>query len=135
MSERVRKMLDLKVREAPFKLRMADQTIAEPLGMVDQVPIRVGGVKFETAFMVLDVGEAYEMLLGRPWLKAAGAVHDWDTGELTMKLKSKKLFIDTRPTTVPVAYRPDQVYIAEPAQLIAKLNLTGIMPVATLDLN
>ena len=87
MSEKVRKMLDLKVREAPFKLRMADQTIAEPLGMVDQVPIRVEGVKFKTAFMVLDVGEAYEMLLGRPWLRAAGAVHDWGIGELTMKLK------------------------------------------------
>ena len=42
MSEKVRKILDLKVREASFKLRMADQTIAKPLGMVDQVPIRVG---------------------------------------------------------------------------------------------
>ena len=59
--------------------------------------------------MVLDVGEAYEMLLGRPWLRAAGAVHDWGTGELTMKLKLKKVSIDTRPTTVPVACRPDQV--------------------------
>ena len=32
--------------------------------MIENVPIRVGGVKFETLFLVLDVGEAYYMLLG-----------------------------------------------------------------------
>lgn len=69
---------------APFKLRMADHTISEPLGMVDKVPIRVGGVKFEASFLFLDVGEAYNMLLGRPWLRTTNAVHDWGTDELTM---------------------------------------------------
>lgn len=85
--------------------------------------------------MVLDVGEAYEMLLGRPWLRAAGSVHDWGTSELTMQLKSKKMSIDTRPTIVPIAYRPDEMYIAESAQIITKLKSTGIMPIVTLDLN
>lgn len=103
MSKKPKKMLDIKVREAPFKLRMADQTVSEPLGMVDQVPIRVGGVRFETDFMVLEVGEAYEMLLGRPCLRAARAIHDWGTEELTMQLKNKKVSIDTRPTTILVA--------------------------------
>ena len=91
MSERIRKLLDLKIKMAPFKLRMADQTISEPLGMVDKVPIRVGGVKFETSFLILDVGEAYDMLLGRPWLRTANAVHDWGTDELTMQMGSRKV--------------------------------------------
>lgn len=135
MSERVRRLLDLQVKAAPFKLRMADQTVSEPLGMVTQVPIRVGGVKFEASFLILDVGEAYDMLLGRPWLRAAGAVHDWGTDELTMQMGPKTVSISTRPVTVPVKCRPGQMYLAEPDQMWSKLKSSGIMPVATLDLN
>ena len=63
MTKKVRKMLDLELQEAPFQLRMADQTIAKPLGMVKQVPIRVGVVEFETTFIILNIGEAYDMLM------------------------------------------------------------------------
>ena len=62
---------------------MADQAITEPLGMVENIPIRTAGVKFEASFLILEVGNSYHMLLGRPWLRAAGAVHDWGTDELT----------------------------------------------------
>lgn len=135
MSKKIQKMLDLKVREAPLKLRMADQNVFKPLGMVDQVPIQVWGVKFETAFMVLDVGEAYEMLVGRPRLRAVRAVHDLGTKELTMQLKSKNMSIDIAPTTILVAYRPGQLYIAEPAQVLTKLKTIGIVSIGMLDLN
>lgn len=99
------------------------------------MPIRVGGVKFKTAFLVLDVTEAYEMLLGRPWLRAAGAIHDWGTGELTMQLKNNKVSVDTRPTTVPIACRPSLVHITEPTEVLARLKTTGIGPAKTMDLN
>ena len=68
-------------------------------------------------------------------MRAAGAVHDWGTDELTMQMDSRKVSISTRPTTLPVGCRPGQMYIAEPEQMWSKLKLTGIMPVATLDIN
>ena len=37
--------------------------------------------------------------------------------------------------SVPVKCRPGQMYIAEPDQMWNKLKSSGIMPVATLDLN
>ena len=114
MTEKVRKTLDLQIQEAPFQLRMADQTIAKPLGMVNQVPIRVGGVEFETTFIILNIGEAYDMLLGRPWLRAAGAVHDWGADKLAIELNSRKVSIDTRPATVPVSNRPGLMYMVTP---------------------
>ena len=66
MSKRVRKQLDLKYKPAPFKLRMADQTVSHPVGIVENVPIRVAGIKFETSFLILEVGDSYDVLLGRP---------------------------------------------------------------------
>ena len=46
MSERIRKLLELTCIPAPFQLRMANQTLAEPHGMVVDVPIRLAGIKF-----------------------------------------------------------------------------------------
>lgn len=53
--ERIKKFVDLKHKLALFKLRMANQMVSEPLGMVKTVHIQVGGVEFETTFLVLDV--------------------------------------------------------------------------------
>ena len=64
MSEKVRKQLELQSKPAPFKLKMANQTITDPLGMVENVPIRIAGVKFEASFLILEVGDSYDMMLG-----------------------------------------------------------------------
>ena len=80
---------------------MADQTVSDPVGLVENIPIKVAGVKFETSFLVLEVGDSYDILLGRPWLRTAGAIHDWGTNELTMKVGTKKITVSTSSTTVP----------------------------------
>ena len=46
MSEKARKLLELTCVPSPFQLRMANQTLAEPHGMVTDVPIRIAGIKF-----------------------------------------------------------------------------------------
>lgn len=135
MSERVRKYLGLQYKPAPFKLRMANQAISEPLGMVEDVPIRVAGVKFEASFLILDVGNCYDMLLGRPWLRTAGAVHDWGTDELTMNLGTRKITISTLTTEVPKESRPGDIFVSEPQELWKKLAESNIVPIDTLDLN
>ena len=102
MSEQVRIRLGLQSRPAPFQLRMANQMITEPLGMVENIPIRTAGVKFEASFLILNVGNSYDMLLGRrPWLRATRAVHDWGIDELTIKWGNKKIIISTSVTEVP----------------------------------
>ena len=135
MSERVRKLLELKCKPAPFRLRMADQTVSDPVGLVENIPIKVAGVKFETSFLVLEVGDSYDILLGRPWLRTAGAIHDWGTDELTMKVGTKKITVSTSSTTVPEKVRPEEIYWSEPQELWKKLEASNIVPLATVDLN
>eukprot|EP00250_Pteridium_aquilinum_P030169 c40771_g1_i1 orf=120-527(+) len=135
MSERVRKLLDLKCKPTPFRLRMADQTISDPVGMVENIPIKVGGVKFETSFLILEVGDSYDVLLGRPWLRTAGAIHDWGTNELTMKIGTKKITVSTSSTTVPEKERLEEIYWSEPQELWKKLEAINIVLLATVDLN
>ena len=101
MSERIKKQLDVKCKSAPFRLQMADQMVSGPVGMVENVPIRVAGVKSETSFLILEVGDSYDVFLGRRWLRTIGAIHDWGTYELTMKIGTKKVTVLTSSTTVP----------------------------------
>ena len=135
MSERVRKLLELKCKPAPFRLRMADQTVSDPVGLVENIPIKVAGVKFETSFLVLEVGDSYDILLGRPWLRTSGAIHDWGTEELTMKVGTKKITVSTSSTTVPEKVKPEEIYWSKPQELWKKLEASNIVPLATVDLN
>ena len=50
-----------------------------------------GGVQIWTSFLVLEVGDAYDMLLDRPWLRAVGVVHDCKTNQLTMQGKVEEI--------------------------------------------
>lgn len=79
MSKRVKKSMELKCKPAPFRLRIPNQTILDPFEMVENAPIRVGGVIFEATFLLLEIGDAYDMHLGRPSLRVVGVMHDWDT--------------------------------------------------------
>ena len=135
MSARVCKLLGLTCKAAPFQLRMANQTVAEPQGLVEDVPIRVGGVRFNTSFLVLDVGEAYDMLLGRPWLRAAGAVHDWKTDKLKMQDSKRTVVISTALAEIPKSRRPGDIYIAEASDIWKKLEANLIIPMTVVDLN
>lgn len=77
MSEQTRRSLGItEVKETPFRVRMADQRIVQSLGLVGNIPVKAGGMKFSASFLILDVGHSYSMLLGRPWLKVANALHD-----------------------------------------------------------
>ena len=51
------------MKEAPFRVRMADQRVVQPLGLVENIQVKEGGAKFLVNFLVLDVGNAYSMLL------------------------------------------------------------------------
>ncbi|MCO5580583.1 hypothetical protein L7F22_034453 [Adiantum nelumboides] len=135
MSEALRIHPDLKLKPAPFRLKMADQTVTNSLGLVEEVSIRRAGVKFETSFLVLKVGKSYYIRLGRPWLRAAGVVHDWETDELTMKTGNKRVTVSTSTTRIPGASRLGEILMTETQELWEKLEAINIVSMETLDLN
>lgn len=73
---------------APFLVRMADQRVAQPTGIVRNVPMRVGELDYRITLVILKIERSkrpYQVLLGRPWLKEAKAKHDWESNELTIQ--------------------------------------------------
>ena len=58
MLKKVLQNLGLTPAPAPFQLQMANQAIAEPCGMVEDVLTQISGIKFLRSFLVLKVGEA-----------------------------------------------------------------------------
>ncbi len=76
-----------KPKLAPYNLRMADQTITKPVGLIRDLKIYVHGIPYITTFTVLHnsvVDSSYSML-GRPWLKDAKVAHDWGNNIVTIQ--------------------------------------------------
>lgn len=80
ITEEERKRLGLKnPQSAPFRLRMADQTVVDPVGMIRTVKIHIHGIPYLITLTIIknkEVNEAYSMLLGRPWLIDAKVNYD-----------------------------------------------------------
>ncbi|XP_057532890.1 uncharacterized protein LOC130810779 [Amaranthus tricolor] len=70
------KMGDLKVTN--ITLQMADRSVKYPLGILEDIPVRVGKFYIPVDFVVLDMEEDRQIsiILGRPFLHTAGAVID-----------------------------------------------------------
>ncbi|XP_075096364.1 uncharacterized protein LOC142174464 [Nicotiana tabacum] len=54
-------------------VRAFDDIKRDTIGEIDLV-LTIGPVNFEVTFQVLDMDTSYNLLLGRPWIHAAGAV-------------------------------------------------------------
>ncbi|XP_042426118.1 uncharacterized protein LOC122013982 [Zingiber officinale] len=59
-------------------LQLADHSCRYPMGIVEDVPVEVGGCIVPTDFIILDMEEDPKILiiLGRPFLSTAGAIID-----------------------------------------------------------
>ena len=71
----------------PFSIKLVDQRRVTPLGLVKNVPIRVVGIKFLIAFVVMDLplhSSSFSVLLGKPWLKVVVVMHDWENNTLVL---------------------------------------------------
>ncbi|XP_056695038.1 uncharacterized protein [Spinacia oleracea] len=67
---------------------MADRSIKYPLGILEDVPVRVGKFYIPVDFVVLDIEEDSQIpiILGRPFLCTASAVIDVKSGSLTLSV-------------------------------------------------
>ncbi|MCO5591948.1 hypothetical protein L7F22_045941 [Adiantum nelumboides] len=79
---------------APFQVKMADQRRIQPLGIVRNTVIEIGGLKFKVNFVVLQLEESsqsYPMILGRPWLRAAKVKQHWGADYVVLRQGKKKV--------------------------------------------
>ncbi|XP_074288308.1 uncharacterized protein LOC141613470 [Silene latifolia] len=68
-------------------LQMADRSVRRPLGILEDVPVKVGKFFIPVDFIVLDIAEdtRTQIILGRPFLCTAGAIIDVKLGRLTLE--------------------------------------------------
>ena len=69
-------------------LQMADRTMAQPEGVLEDVLIKVGNFIFPVDFVIMDMKEDTQvpLLLGRPLLATRAALIDVKKRELTLKV-------------------------------------------------
>ena len=69
-------------------LQMADRTLAQLEGILEDVLIKVGKFIFPVDFVVIDIEEDKQvpLLLGRPFLAIGAALIDVKNGELTLRV-------------------------------------------------
>ncbi|XP_070010723.1 uncharacterized protein [Nicotiana sylvestris] len=74
-------------RATSMRLQMADRTMKRPLGIVDDVLVRVDKFILPADFVILDCEVDYELpiILGIPFLSNGKALVDVEAGELTFR--------------------------------------------------
>ena len=93
MSFSLYKRLELnKLTPTEISLQMANKSTALPIGICEDVPVVVANVTILTDFVILDMPEDDNMsiILGRPFLNAAGAVIDCNKSKVTFHVHGKQ---------------------------------------------
>ncbi|XP_070034890.1 uncharacterized protein [Nicotiana tomentosiformis] len=82
-----------KPRPISMRLQMADRTMKRPLGVIEDVLVRVDKFILPTDFVILDCEVHFEVpiILGRPLLTTGKALCDVEGEELTFLVGDKKL--------------------------------------------
>ncbi|XP_070050385.1 uncharacterized protein [Nicotiana tomentosiformis] len=94
MSYSVFKTLGIgKPRPTSMRFQMADRTIKKPLGIIDDVLVRVDMFILPADFVILDCEVDYvvPIILGRPFLATGKALIDVESGELTFRVGDEKV--------------------------------------------
>ncbi|XP_070022458.1 uncharacterized protein [Nicotiana sylvestris] len=82
-----------KPRPTSLRLQMVNRTMKRPLGVIEDVLVRVDKLILPANFVILDCEVDYEVLiiLGRPFLAMGKAKVDVETGELTFRVGDEKV--------------------------------------------
>lgn len=74
---------------------MTEHSIRESIGLAEKDPIKVAGIKYKVTFVVINTTRSYNMLLGRPWLRMTGTIHDWGTNEIMIQVGKAQITVST----------------------------------------
>ncbi|XP_045804300.1 uncharacterized protein LOC123897629 [Trifolium pratense] len=105
------------LRPTKMSIQFADRSVKYPLGILENVPVRVGQFYIPTDFIVMDIREDSNtpIILGRPFLATAGAVIDVKEGKLTFVVGEEKAeFILTQLMKAPAI--DDSCYMVDVIQ-------------------
>ena len=61
-------------------IKLADRTTTRSVGVVKDLKVKTFGITYHVWFVVMDFKnpiDSYDIILGRPFLRAARVVHDW----------------------------------------------------------
>ncbi|XP_070021749.1 uncharacterized protein [Nicotiana sylvestris] len=83
----------VQLRATSMRLQMAERTMKRPLGIIDDVLVRVDKFIWPTNFLILDCEVDYEVpiILGRPFLATGKTLVDVEVGELTFRVGDEKV--------------------------------------------
>ncbi|XP_071687278.1 uncharacterized protein [Rutidosis leptorrhynchoides] len=91
-------------------VRLINQSISKPIGIAENLVVKIGELEFPADFVVVDMPEdkVVPIVLGIPFLATMGALTDWRTCKLILRDRGKTLSFQTkfsvkRPPT-PVDY-------------------------------
>ena len=84
------------LKKTRISLQLADHTIKHPLGVIEDVLVKVDKFFIPCDFVVLDMDEDVEMpiILGRPFLATAGTTIDVKARKLTLNVGDEKVEFD-----------------------------------------
>jgi hypothetical protein len=73
-------------------LELGDNSIRYPLGIAEDVPVKVGHTFIPVDFVVLEMGkrEKPPLILGRPFLKTVGATINVGKGEIMFDINGER---------------------------------------------
>jgi hypothetical protein len=101
-------------------LELGDNSIRYPLGIAEDVPMKVGHHFIPVDFVVLEMGEREKppLILGRPFLKTVGATIDVGKGENNIDINGEKSSFKFRPhlkvcNMIEVKYVPPHRHIVK----------------------
>ncbi|XP_058785245.1 uncharacterized protein LOC131660115 [Vicia villosa] len=100
------KRLNLReLQPTKISLKLADRYIKYPMGILEDIPVKIGQLYIPTNFIVMDIKEDDEIpiLLGKPFLSTVGAIIDVKKGKLTFEVGDEKIeFILSKFLMAPV---------------------------------
>jgi hypothetical protein len=101
-------------------LELGDNSIRYPLGIAEDVPVKVGHRFIPVDFMVLEMEEREKppLNLGRPFLKTVGATIDVGKGEINFDINGEKSSFKFRPrlevcNMIEVKYVPPHLHVVK----------------------
>ncbi|XP_075500193.1 uncharacterized protein LOC142538778 [Primulina tabacum] len=82
-----------RIKPTGLSLQMTDKSVRTPLGIVEDVELKIDKIRLLADFVVLDMGNSQNVraILGRPFLATAGAVIDLRQGKLTMEVDGQNV--------------------------------------------
>jgi hypothetical protein len=91
--------LHLPLEPTGMCLELGDNFIRYPLGIAEDVPMKLGHHLIPVDFVVLEMGEREKppLILGRPFPKTVGATIDVGKGEINFDINGKKSSFKFRP--------------------------------------